>query len=98
MVLPTVRILRFINLPAVPPAIRGERKTAMTTVQGSKGRRYEVRTTIYGTSNIVNRLYFGGVFLAADGTHGLNVPSVSLEEAIEKANHRADILGLQVTD
>ncbi len=71
----------------------------MTTVQGSNGRKYEVRSTLYGTSNLIHRLYFGGLFLAATGSRGLNAgPDWTMLDAIEAANKEADKMGIEITD
>ena len=70
----------------------------MTTVTGKNGCKYEVRDRLYGTSNLVHRLYLGGVYLACTGSQGLNVPSLSIEDAIAKADKRAESLGLAVKD
>ena len=69
----------------------------MTTVQGSKGRRYEVREQLYGTSNLVQRLYFGGVFLSSTSESAENgANSSSMMETIKRANERADEMGIEV--
>ena len=71
----------------------------MTTVKSSKtGRVYEVRSQLYGTSNLVHRLYFGGIFMACTGSQGLNVPPNSMENAIEIADRRSVELGIEITD
>ncbi len=71
----------------------------MITVQGSKGRKYEVRSQLYGTSNLVQRLYYGGIFLASTESRGPNgESSSSMEVTIERANARADALGIEVSD
>ncbi len=71
----------------------------MTTVQVSKERKYEVRSQLYGTSNLVQRLYYGGIFLASTDWKGPNgESSTSLEVTIERANERADLLGIEVSD
>jgi hypothetical protein len=69
----------------------------MTTVTGSKSRRYEVQSQLYGTSNLVHRLYYGGIYLAGtdileDGT----IRNTSIDATIERANHRADSLGIEM--
>jgi len=71
----------------------------MTTVKSQKsGRVYEVRSQLYGTSNLVHRLYFGGIFLSSTGSQGGNVPSNSMEDAIRIADKRADELGIEVSE
>ena len=64
----------------------------ITTVKGSGGRRYEVRSTLYGTSNLVQRLYYGGIYLG-----GTDV-SVTMEATIEAANKRVEELGIEIID
>jgi hypothetical protein len=71
----------------------------MTTVQGSKGRRYEVQSTLYGTRNSVHRLYFGGIFLASTEQQGIwGESSSTMEVTIARADDRADALGIEVID
>ena len=71
----------------------------MTTVRDNKGRKYEVRSTLYGTLNLVHRLYFGGIFLAATGSRGLNNgPDWSMEDAIAAASEAADRMGIEITE
>jgi len=71
----------------------------MVTVKSSRtGRVYEVRSQLYGTSNLVHRLYFGGIFLASTGAQGLNVPSHSWEDAIAIADERSIKLGIEITE
>jgi len=71
----------------------------MTTVQGSKNRKYEVRSELYGTRNLVHRLYYGGIFLASTSelspTGG---SSSSMEDTIARANERADQMGIEITE
>ena len=66
----------------------------MTTVKGKTGRVYEVQSQLYGTSNLVHRLYFGGVYIA--GNTGANT-DVRLEVLIERADARADALGIELS-
>jgi len=69
----------------------------MTTLRGSNGRRYEVQSQLYGTSNLVHRLYFGGVFLAATDERGPGEQSSStILQTIERANHRAEEMGIEI--
>ena len=71
----------------------------MTTLQGSKGRRYEVQSTLYGTRNLVQRLYYGGIFLAGTDQRGpAGESSTTLEDTIDRANQRADALGVEIID
>jgi len=71
----------------------------MTTVQGSKGRKYEVRSQLYGTQNLVHRLYLGGIFLSATSERGPHdSSSSSMEITLERANERADKLGIEVSE
>jgi hypothetical protein len=71
----------------------------MTTVKSQKtGRVYEVRSELYGTHNLVHRLYFGGIFMSSTGSQGLNVPSNSIEDAIEIADKRSSALGIEITE
>jgi hypothetical protein len=68
----------------------------ITVVHPTSGRRFEVQSQLYGTSNLVHRLYFGGIFLCMTGSQGLNCPTYSIEEAIEQANARAEKLGIEI--
>lgn len=69
------------------------------TVQGSNGRRYEIRTQTYGTRSVVQRLYYGGIYLASTDDLGPNGESNStLETTIERANERAEQLGILVAE
>lgn len=63
----------------------------MITVTSLKtGRRYEARTTQYGSSNIVTRLYYGGIYLAGTDQPGMNgESSSSIELTIFRADQRA---------
>jgi hypothetical protein len=71
----------------------------MVTVRGSKERKYEVRSQLYGTSNLVQRLYYGGIYLAGTDWKGPNGESSStLEITIERADKRADELGIEVSE
>jgi len=71
----------------------------MTTVKGKTGRKYEVQSTRYGTRLLVQRLYCGGIYLASTDDRGPNGESeTSLEITIERADDRADKLGLCVED
>ena len=75
------------------------RRFIMVTVKGSKDRRYEVRSQLYGTSNLVLSLYYGGIFLASTDQSGPNGESCSTyEQTIERANLRADVLDIEVSD
>ena len=59
--------------------------------------RYEVQTTLYGTRNLVHRLYLGGIFLAGTDEKGPNnESSSSMETTIERANTRNDVLKIRV--
>lgn len=69
----------------------------MTTVKHqTSGRVFEVRSQLYGTSNLVHRLYYGGIFMSQTGSQGLNCPVWSIEEAVEQANNRAEKLGIEI--
>ena len=71
----------------------------MVTVTGSKGRKYEVKSTLYGTSNLVHRLYYGGIFLAATGSRGLNCgPDWTMADAIKAADQNVEILGIEISE
>ncbi|MBA7495082.1 hypothetical protein ES702_05661 [subsurface metagenome] len=71
----------------------------MTTVKGSKGRKYDVECELFGTRNLVHRLYFGGIFLASTDQRGPDGElSSSLEITIERANKRVDDLGIEIDD
>lgn len=71
----------------------------MTTVTGSKGRKYEVRTKQYGMSNTTYMLYYGGIFLAGSDVLVPKGQSCStLEVTIERANERADALGIEISE
>jgi hypothetical protein len=68
----------------------------MTTVQGER-RRYGVQSTLYGTSNSVHRLYYGGVYLSSTGEQGETGASAStMLETIRRADRRAEEIGLEV--
>lgn len=69
----------------------------MTTVQGADGRRYEVQSQLYGTRNLIHRLFWGGIFLASTDQRGANgESSSSLETTIARADERATKLGIEV--
>lgn len=73
--------------------------TKVTTVKGSNGRRYEVTSLLYGSRNWVHNLYYGGIFLAGTGRKGpRGESSTSMEVTIERANARADELGIEITE
>jgi hypothetical protein len=68
-----------------------------TTVKSFKsGRKFEVRSHLYGTSDLVQKLYYGGIFMCQTGSQGLNCGSLTIEEAIEKADDRAEKLGIEI--
>jgi len=70
----------------------------MVTVKGKTGRKYEVRETVYGTRNIVYRLYYGGIFLAGSDQRGPNgESSSSLEITIARADARCEELGIEIS-
>jgi len=71
----------------------------MVTVLSKSGRRYEVRSQLYGTSNLVHRLYYGGILLAStDQTGDAGESSSSMELTIERADKRAGQLGISIDD
>ncbi len=71
----------------------------MVTVKGSKGIKYEVKSTLYGTRNLVQRLYFGGIFLSSTEEKGPNgESSSSIETTIRRADERCENLGIEVTE
>lgn len=70
----------------------------MVTVQHASGRRFEVRSQLYGTSNLVHRLYYGGIFLCQTGSQGHNAGTLTMEDAIERANARAERLGIETEE
>lgn len=67
----------------------------MTTVKGKSGRKYEIQSQLYGTANLVHRLYYGGVCMAANTGASTDV---SLEALITRADDRADALGISVIE
>ena len=68
----------------------------MTTVQGSKGRKYEVQSRLFGTNHWVYTLFYGGILLASTNKPGPNgESSSSIEVTIERANKKADDLGIE---
>jgi hypothetical protein len=70
----------------------------MTTVTSkATGRKYEVRHTLYGTSNNVYSLYYGGIWLAST-EQSCNNSDGTLETAIINADARVAKLGINVTD
>jgi len=75
------------------PGKKVEVNMKMTTVRGKNGRRYEVRSTLYGTSNLVQRLYYGGIYLA-----GTEKSGQTIESAIERADKRVEDIGIDVSD
>lgn len=72
----------------------------MTTVRSKKtGRVYSVKSQLYGTSNLVQSLYLGGIFLAGTGSRGPSgESSTTLEDTIARADARADDLGIEIDD
>ena len=71
----------------------------MTTVQGTNGRKYEVRSELCGTRNLVQRLYYGGIYLAGTDQAGPQGESSStIEVTIERADERADALGIEIME
>jgi hypothetical protein len=71
----------------------------MVTVLAKSGRRFEVRSTQYGTTNLVHHLFYGGIFLAGTDRRGdAGESSSTMELTIERADKRADQLGICVED
>ena len=71
----------------------------VTTVKGSDGRRYEVKSVLHGRSNWVQSLYYGGIFLATTMSPGpKGQSSSSMEVTIERANAKVDKLGIEITE
>ena len=69
----------------------------MTTVLGGKGRKYEVKSELYGTRNLVHSLYYGGIYLAGTDQKGDKGESSStMETTIKRANKKADDLGIEI--
>jgi len=67
------------------------------TVKGENGRRYEVLSELYGTRNMVHRLYYGGIFLASTDQKGpAGESSSSMEVAVRKADEMVKTLGIEV--
>jgi hypothetical protein len=58
---------------------------------------FEIVPRREGTNSQRNFIYLDDVVLGCDGSMGLNTPSLTLEEALEKAKKRADDLGVVVT-
>ncbi len=70
----------------------------MITVRGVKERKYEVRSQTYGTRNVVNRLYYGGIFLASTEERGEEGESKSsMEQTIKRADERTEKMGIEIT-
>jgi len=80
----------LINMFHVEQLTREVIMSKITTVRGSKGRRYEVKSRLYGTSNMVHCLYYGGVYLASTDHHGKMI------DTIKAANEYADELGIEI--
>lgn len=71
----------------------------MVTITGKSGRMYEVKSQLYGTSNLVHRLYFGGIFLAGTDCLGPEgESSSSLETTLERAEERVSKLGIEISE
>ena len=79
--------------------ISDEEEKQMTTVKSSKtGRKYEVESKLYGTSNTVYRLSFGGIFLSLTGNKGLNAGYNTMDDAIAEADDLCERWGIEVTE
>lgn len=67
----------------------------VTVISKKSGREYEVRSALYGTSNLIHSLYYGGIFMAASGGSS-SYSNNTMEEAIAIADTRADDLGIKI--
>jgi hypothetical protein len=80
------------------PRVKGKEKD-MVTVMGKSGKRYEVQSQLYGTSNLVHRLYYGGIFLAGTDQPGPQGESCStMEQTIDRADARVAALNIYIQD
>jgi hypothetical protein len=69
----------------------------MVTVQGHE-KRYEVRSELYGTRNLVHRLYYGGIYLTTAGGINSTRPALTMAEAIVAADKKVEELGIQIVE
>lgn len=72
----------------------------MTTVTSKSGRKFEVREDPYGKNNhYYYRVFYGGIYLTTTGERGpKGESSTSLEIAIERAEKRVEVLGINISE
>ena len=71
----------------------------MTTVTSKKtGNKYEIESQLYGTSNLVHRLFFGGIQVATTASCSTAKPSLTLTEAIIVADKKSEELEIEIDD
>jgi len=68
----------------------------MTTVKSkATGRVYDVKSQLYGTSNLTHSLYFGGIPVATTGGCSSFAHGYTMAEAIAIADETVDELGIE---
>ena len=69
----------------------------MTTVTSKmSGRKYEVRDTLYGTSNLIYSLYYGNICVAVTKGASQCPGPITIEEAVIAADARVEELGIEI--